>query len=365
MAYYRLPRKDIITQIKDELCDEFMEFLEKYTEIFEQSDYFLNYEYSSNINITMDIIEYNPHIRWDWKYGVSLNPNLTIEMILKHPDKDWNWFWVSQCENMTLNIIENNINLPWDWTGISFNPNITIEFIEKFYNKGWSWYGISKNSNITLGIIEKHPEKPWVLEGIHNNPNLTTDYIIKHIDEFKELHCLRCLRVSSRFSGNPNLTADILEKFPHYPWEWNFIFSNPNIKLDTILKYTQQLDEKKIYYTRTYCRNSSITMDIIEKHPEIVWEMPSICYNPNLTFDFIERNINKLTVSDFETIIQNPLNYTHRYLEKLRKHMCAFRIQCYWRKCYYDPNYTVCKKRLVREWEELSREYKELRNKLN
>ena len=38
---------------------------------------------------------------------------------------------------------------------------------------------------------------------------------------------------------------------------------------------------------------------------------------------------------------------------KLKEHMMVFRIQTYWRKANYDPEYKLCKNRLMREYEML------------
>jgi hypothetical protein len=36
---------------------------------------------------------------------------------------------------------------------------------------------------------------------------------------------------------------------------------------------------------------------------------------------------------------------------KMRDHIAAFKIQTYWRKTNYDPQYELCKRRLMRECE--------------
>ena len=54
--------------------------------------------------------------------------------------------------------------------------------------------GISCNPNITIDIIDKYPDKSWNWDGI---------------------------------SCNPNITMDIIEKYPNKPWSWDFISLNP------------------------------------------------------------------------------------------------------------------------------------------
>ena len=37
----------------------------------------------------------------------------------------------------------------------------------------------------------------------------------------------------------------------------------------------------------------------------------------------------------------------------MREHMAAFKIQTYWRRANYDPDYQLCKMRLMRECDKL------------
>ena len=57
-------------------------------------------------------------------------------------------------------------------------------------------------------------------------------------------------------------------------------------------------------------------------------------------------------------LTMNDVNWTYKtrnkqqFIErKLKEHMMAFRIQCRWRKANYDPEYKLCKNRLMKECE--------------
>ena len=69
--------------------------------------------------------------------------------------------------------------------------------------------GISENPNITMDIIEKYPDKPW-------------DW--------------------ARISLNPSITMDIIEKYPDKPWNWKWISLNPSITMDIIEKHIDKID---------------------------------------------------------------------------------------------------------------------------
>ena len=53
-----------------------------------------------------------------------------------------------------------------------------MQIVDKYADKNsdniWNWIGISSNPNITLDIIEKYPNKPWDWGrwGMSSNPNL-------------------------------------------------------------------------------------------------------------------------------------------------------------------------------------------------
>jgi len=85
-------------------------------------------------------------------------------------------------------------------------------------------------------------------------------------------------------SKNPNITMDIIEKYPEKPWIWYYISDKPNI-----------------------------TMEIIEKHPNKPWNWESISNNPNLTMEFIEKYIGKI---NFQKLSQNKFTFENLRIKK-------------------------------------------------
>ena len=126
------------------------------------------------------VIETYKIIRLDY---TVLSNYVTIETLKKYPNKGWDWYWISPSHNITMNDIENNIHLPWDFQHVSSNSNLTIEFVKKYINKSWNWKRISSNSNINMKDIENNPTMSWNFKHISLNPNLTVDFIEKNIDK--------------------------------------------------------------------------------------------------------------------------------------------------------------------------------------
>ena len=165
-------------------------------------------------------------------------------------------------------------------------------FLMKYEDKlDWE-YGISKNPNITMEMIEKYPDKLWDWEyGISNNPNVTMEIIEKYPEKPWDWEY--------GISNNPNITIEIIEKYPDKPWSWGYISQNPNI-----------------------------TMEIIENSPDKPWDW--VCISKN-----------KFTK-------EKELFYQKYY----RIYMATFRLQQYFNRMYDNPKYLFCRNRLDRLFSE-------------
>ena len=163
------------------------------------------------------------------------------------------------------------------------------EFILKNENK-IGWEYLSSNPNITWDIVEAYPDKPWSW---------------------------------SALSINPNITWEIVEAYPDKPWSWIWLSKNPNI------------------------------MKIVEAHPDKHWNWSWLSSNPNITWEIVQAypdkpwNWNELSRNKF---IKEKELFMER---KLREHLVAFKIQTYWRRANYNPGYELCKRRLMKECEDL------------
>ena len=90
---------------------------------------------------------------------------------------------------------------------------------------------ISDNPNITIEIVEKYPDKDWDWWGISENPNITMEFVEKYLDKPWSWEYM---------SRNPNITMEFVEKFQDKPWNWRYMsnhMSNPNIAMEFIEKY--------------------------------------------------------------------------------------------------------------------------------
>jgi hypothetical protein len=308
-------------------------------------------------NISLDIIQNNNEKKWNY-YNLNFNETLTWDFVKSHSvciNETWylvhdvdgtlvhlSWYMLSSHRNITWDIIVNKLHLPWEWTGISQNPNITWDIVKGNMDKPWNWMYLSMHKNIGPDIILGNPNMPWKWKEVSKNPNIPLAFIMENK-----------LSIS---------------------WDWMFVSSHSELTLDVILE-NMDID----WYWYFVSCHPNITWEMIQAHPELPWDMDGICHNKNVKFDvhmrrreagnFIDwvifcHNTN-ITYSD---VMDNPfIPWSWLYLsanpaillsEKEKytiicKYFAARKIQGAWRRAIADPNYLVCRRRLLRELEGL------------
>jgi hypothetical protein len=73
-------------------------------------------------NLTLDIIERHPEIRWNRGGYLSANPNITWDFIQAHQNYEWDYKFMSMNKNITWEIVEANQDKPWDIIKLFQNP---------------------------------------------------------------------------------------------------------------------------------------------------------------------------------------------------------------------------------------------------
>jgi hypothetical protein len=71
-------------------------------------------------------------------YYMDIEKSFVIENSITE-DINLNMFYISQNPSITLDIIQNNIGLNWDWHELSRNVCITEEFLSKYINLKWDY----------------------------------------------------------------------------------------------------------------------------------------------------------------------------------------------------------------------------------
>lgn len=175
--------------------DMTIEAMEKYN----LSDILMNddkIDFSENPNITIDIIKkYKNKDWWDWSLLIQ-NPKITADDILKNPQLPWgpNPPWWENPNVSVEQLINKGLRHKYKWTTVSCSPNTPIDFIlsnlKIYWNSNCNWDddGVSANPNLTPDIILKYPKLNWSYENISSNlmtfhPVVYLKYIKKYITE--------------------------------------------------------------------------------------------------------------------------------------------------------------------------------------
>ena len=125
-------------------------------------------------------------------------------------------------------------------------------------------------------------------------------------------------------SSNPNITMKIVNDNPDKPWSWWALSRNPNI-----------------------------TWEIVNDNPDKAWHWSLLSRNPNITMENVKDNPDKPWY--WNGLSRNLLTKEREIFmeKKLREHIAAFKIQTQWKRAHYNPQYELCKRRLMRECDEL------------
>lgn len=231
---------------------------------------------------------------------ISSNPSISLDDIKKYPIK-WNYSELSINKNLKWSFILDTIKNPsykklnqdekWRFLQLSDNPVIDIKIVKSFPQYKWDYKKLSQNSNITLKIIKENPQISWDYNYmLSSNPNIKLNDLLK---ENKDIDI-------SVYSSNPNLTIKDLIKYKNIDFDTLEITINPGISIK----------------------------DIIE-HPEIEWNIKDIISNPNMTFKTLIQNKH---IFDYE--IKNILNNEYGY-DKYAKHRIDVVFPKLWLFVYY------------------------------
>ncbi len=82
------------------------------------------------------------------------------------------------------------------------------------------------------------------------------------------------------------LLEDLVDKYPHKPWNWNQLSMNPAISLQFILDHS-----KFPWNVNNVSRNISITENDIIDNKQYLWNYTALCSNPNMNYAFYKKII--------------------------------------------------------------------------
>jgi hypothetical protein len=367
---------------------------------------------SQNSNIIFETIVNNPDLPWNWTY-ISLNKNITWDIVLNNPDYPWDWDYLSCYKPITWSIIKLNIDLfkerlnwglmgykfdfeilenlglsvPWNFQSLSYCSIINWDIVIKFKHQNWNWDYLSESENLDYNIIVEHIYKPWNWDKISLKLKITSQVLSSNTTNHNWNWNI--------LSQNNSITEEILINNPDNPWNWSklsscrnsiskeFVLNNPDKAWDyNILAANNIIIKDKITDWDLVSQNLEMSLEFIKENIDLFMteqQWRYISRNKNIDFDFILQYKHK-PLNWFDICLSKYITYEHvsnnrnlswdwgvlsgnknmldievEFRLKAREYLAAYKIQQYWFRAYYNPEYLICQKRLYNEFENLTR----------
>ena len=133
------------------------------------------------------------------------------------------------------------------------------------------------------------------------------------------------------------------------PWDWNAISERKIIYFQFILDNPQ-----KRWNWAYLSQNLYIDIEHIINNSHLPWRWSEITYRRDVTFELVSNNLDKPW--DWYQLSENSqfLFREYEYFNYVKEHLSVKKIQRQWLKSYYDPQYKICQKRLLREFSSLN-----------
>lgn len=145
--------------------------------------------------------------------------------------------------------------------------------------------------NTLINIFTENISKKIILCSITKNDiivkNFVGEKIVKYMKSYGDKYDVKYTEYLEKLSLNSNITPYIIEKHPEMTWDLHKFSSNPNLTMEFVKKYPFGRDWRNI------SSNSNLTIEFIVENPDINWDWYFMSGNKNITQEFIEKHVNE------------------------------------------------------------------------
>lgn len=287
-------------------------------------------------------------------FTASLGTSYFIRIFLKRSDvsieekktfynfnKQFNYddFCINVSYNALPQDIINHHDINWNYFAMSHSPHLSIPFVRSklFY---WDWQTLTMNDNLITSIqtINDNPDLRWYFPFLIKNKNITFEDILENITRTQPI------------------LFDLFKKYVHQytckdEESLNIFFQKIKPYEDHIIKYRVYIGiEEKLEY-KLYAFDYDNLKTILPNLNEIEWQY---YLNFNTTLDFqtiktiaaIKPNLSKYRIN--HTVFTPTQGQIDTFI---KQHFASKRIQRYWKRSISNPNYYLCRRRLLREFD--------------
>ena len=354
------------------------------------------------INIPVDTLlahGFSP-INTDLVSYLSLMTKITMETLIRTKDSvPWNWQMLTYHKSITVEDIVAHPELPWSYPHLVYNPKLTLSHVLQYPHLFPEPHNVFRElgRKATFQDILDHPDKPWLVN-VLSSPNIKTKehvlYLIRerfsdHTDKpmlkmytcmnpnltFQDLIDLFGLDILDWAAYNPNVTFDDFEKYPL--WFWGSI---PELADRLPLDYILQHPEMNWDWENVIDRNKTLTYEAYPKLVQVLtthietkcdytpteYHLKHLCfYNKHLSLldrkRFYEDLINLIPHTGprdykhlpYDFIMTSPF-FLEPTFEEIRQYFAGKKIVRHVVHALTDPAYLQCRKRLQREYGEMT-----------
>jgi len=188
----------------------------------------------------------------------------------------------------------------------SSSSHISLIYIRRKKYFRWHWDLISKNPAIKLKDIKKNLDLPRNYYYLIQNPNLTWEFIYSNLEIFRKYD-----PILEKVTIHPSVTMDIINKHPEIEWCYKKIIYNPNIDFENYNKFKFAFGDLE-KHREILSKSKNLPIQTILDNPDFKWDFYSIILNPNLVADYLEpilklyKSQNKMCYFSWEYLSQSP-----------------------------------------------------------
>ncbi len=293
-------------------------------------------------------------------FGIlSDHDDLTIETIEKFADKDWDWVNLIHHRNFSVKWLQRLPDAPWEWNYMHTSGKFRMNWIHLFPDKQWNQRAISCRA--TVDDLKKYPNFPWVWSDVTCYSNISSDEMIENSDfpwDFYNLGFTDILEEEIRF----------LRFFqPRFGFA-NWVDFSKTVNWDV---FRENLDLPWVYYRIQWDPTfKESDLDIIKSIGVDKWNWE--LFSRNIPLKYIKKHLDFPWIGAY---VSQNLTLAHHHLSELNFDWDYSRVPCEffpllilewhsanvikraWKQSISNPEFKLCRDRLLKEAKELVNVY--------
>jgi hypothetical protein len=270
--------------------------------------------------------------RTEFFFTMSAHKSLNLEILKMYRDENWAPDQLIKNQNFDWSWVDTFRGWKWNWRrlGECCPP---IEFILQNLDKPWDWYILTVADGVTFSDMVKYHNLPWAIE----------ELMFQEISEPSDIEFLRFYKhrydEAAWIDHSRRVRWKLAKTCPDLPWQYELI--KPDIKDQTDIKVLEDIRENVDWPSLS----KTVDTKLILANKHLPWFWNTVSMNPTLTF---EQVVDNPDIKWFYSRVPDE-TFTHRLA---RKWMACFKIQRSWKRSVSNPEYSICRNRLLKEWGE-------------